>query len=117
MYEDNILFVKQLRELGIWVADAYLMRKKEAGGSPCLGYGLRDVYKKLAQFDYRRFDGGDGNSLFEIFNRHFKGEDDCYFAFDLDVNNYLVSFFRHNKQILEDYTLFGDLVMFDTTYL
>ena len=64
----------------------------------------------------RTFDGGDVQSLIEIFNRHLKYEDDFFSAFELDVSKCLVSFFWHDKQILDDYVLFGDLVVFDTTY-
>jgi len=46
--EDDILFVKQLREPRIWVADTYCVLKKQLGGSPSLGYGLKDVCNKLA---------------------------------------------------------------------
>jgi len=46
--EDDILFVKQLKESAIGIADTYHVLKKQVGGSPCLGYGLRDVYNKLA---------------------------------------------------------------------
>jgi len=66
--EDDILFVKQLIYLGIGVANTYRVLKKQAGGPPYLGYGLRVVYNKLAQFEYRRFNGRDANSLIEIFN-------------------------------------------------
>ena len=93
MFEDDILFIKQLRDLRIWVADTYFVLKKQAGESYCLGYRLRDVYSKFAQFEYKRFDGGGANSLIEIFNRRLKYEDDFYFAFELDANYCLVSFF------------------------
>ena len=46
--EEDILFVKQLRELGIGLADAYRVLKKQVRSSPSLGYGLRDVYNKLS---------------------------------------------------------------------
>ena len=91
--EDDILFVKQLRESGIGIADTCCVLKKQVGGSPCLCYGLRDVYNKIAQFECRRFDGGDAKSLIEIFNRRLKYEHNFYFAFELDVNNCLVNFF------------------------
>ena len=32
------------------------------------------------------------------------------------MNNCLLSFFLCDKQMLEDYTLFGDLVVFDMAY-
>ena len=114
--EEDILFVKQLRESGIGVADTYRVLKKQACGSPSLGYGLRDVYNKLNQMKDRTFDGGDAHSLIEIFNRRMKHEVDFFSAFELDANNRLVSFFWRDKQMLDDYTLFGDLVVFDTTY-
>jgi len=52
------------------------MLRKHAEGSPCLGYRLRDVYNKLTQFEHRRFDDGDANSLIEIFDRRLQYEDD-----------------------------------------
>ena len=47
----------------------------------------------------------------EIFNRRLKYEDDFFSAFELDASNYLVSFFWRDKQMLDDYVLFGDLVV------
>ena len=114
--EEDISFVKQLRESGIGIADAYCVLKKQAEGSPSLGYGLQDVYNKLSQLKDKTFDGGDAHSLIEVFNRRLKYEDDFFFAFELDVSNCLVSFFWRDKQMLDDYVLFGDLVVFDTIY-
>jgi len=74
------------------------------GGSPSLGYDLRDVYNKLSQFKDRTFDGRDAHSLIKIFNRHVKHEVDFFSTFELDVNNCLVSFFWRDKQMLDDYT-------------
>ena len=39
--DEDILFIKQLRESGVGVAEAYRVLKKQVGGSPSLGYGLR----------------------------------------------------------------------------
>ena len=47
--KEDILFFKQLRDSGIGVADAYHVLKKQVGGSPSLGYDLRDVSNKLSQ--------------------------------------------------------------------
>jgi len=105
-----------LRESGIRVSNAYRIVMKQAGGSHCLGYGLTDVYNKFARFQNRKFDGGDANSLIEIFNRRCKYEDDFHFATELDENNCVVSFCWRDKQFLEDHMLFGDLVVFDTKY-
>jgi len=38
-------------------------------------------------------DVGDANSTLEIFNKHFKYKDDFFSTFELNVNNYLASFF------------------------
>ena len=116
MSKEDILFVKQHRELGIGVADAYRVLKKQVRGSPSLVYGLRDVYNKLSQLKDRTFDGGDAYSLIEIFNRRMKHKVDLFSAFEPDANNCLVNFFGHNRQMLDDYTLFGDLVVLDTAY-
>ena len=41
--EDYILFIKQLRDSDIGVANTYRVIKKQTRGTPCLGYRLRDV--------------------------------------------------------------------------
>jgi len=92
VFKQDILFVKQLRGSGIGFADTYHVLKKQASGSPSLGYGLRNVYNKLSQFKDRIFDGGDTHSLIEIFDRRLKYEDDFFSTFELDANNYLVGF-------------------------
>ena len=87
------------------------MLKKQARGSPSLGYDLRDVYIKLSELKDGAFDGGDVHLLIEIFNKRLKYEDNFLYAFELDASNCLVSFFWRDKQILDDYVLFGDLVV------
>jgi len=89
----KILFVNQLTELAIGAANAYCVLKKQAGGSPCLRYGLRDVHNKLAQFENIKSDGGDIYSLIGIFSMCSKYEDDFHFTIKLDVNYYSISFF------------------------
>ena len=74
------------------------------------------MYNKLSRFENRTFDGGDANPLIKIFNGHLKYEDDFHFVIKLDENNYLVSFFWHDKQMFEDCILFGDLVVFYMIY-
>jgi len=51
------------------------------------------------------------HSLIEIFNRCLKYEDNFFYAFELDASNCLVSFFWRDKQVLDDYVLFRDLVV------
>jgi len=87
-----IFYLSSSLETEIRVANTHRVLKKQVGGSPCFSYGLRDMYNKLAQFECRTFDGGNANSLIEIFNRRLKYEDEFYIAFEINVNNCLVSF-------------------------
>ena len=74
------------------------------------------MYNRISELSNKTLDRGDANSLIEIFRGRCDNEDDFFYKFGVDSNGCLVSFSWHDKQMLEDYILFGDLVVFDTTY-
>ena len=90
--------------------------EKQAGVPLYLGYGLRDVYNKLAEITKKSLEGGDAYALINIFKRRFENETGFYYDFEIDPDRNLVNFFWHDTQMLDDYKVFWNLGVFDTMY-
>ena len=74
------------------------------------------MYDKLGEFAKKSLEGGDANALVNIFKKRFENEIGFYYDFEIDPDGSLISFFWHDRQMLEGYKIFRDLVVFDTTY-
>ena len=100
----------------IKVSDAMRMLKKEVGGSPALGFTNKDAYNALASDKRKNLDGTDSHTLMGKLNQ-WNGEDqNFYFAFEFDEGGSLTRIFWRDSIMKDDYDLFGDVVIFDTTY-
>ena len=64
---EDLLFVTELRDAEVRVADAFCVLKKQAGGASCVSFQLKDLYNRIDDYDKKSFDGNDANSLIEIF--------------------------------------------------
>ena len=92
------------------------MLKKQSGGSLFVCFVDRDAYNHLALENLKKLDGSDSNSLIEIFRRRQSNERDFFFDFEVDCDARLCSFFWRDSCMKQDYELFGDLLVHDTTY-
>ncbi|CAH9129710.1 unnamed protein product [Cuscuta epithymum] len=109
-------YLHHLKKQGVKIADGFRCLQAEAGGSPSVGFLLRDAYNELTKQVKKSFDGSDANTLINIFKNRQSNEEDFFFSFEIDVDGSLVSFFWRDKKMKEDYLSFGELVIHDTTY-
>ena len=92
------------------------MLKKEVGSSPALGFTNKDAYNALASDKRKNLDGTHGNPLMGKLNQRKVDDQNFYFAFEFDEGASLTSIFWRDTIMQDDYDLFGDVVIFDTTY-
>ena len=112
----HVDYFQKMRRNGMKVLHAYRLLRNEAGGSPSLGFSERDAYNSVANEVKRTLDGGDANHLMCVLEARCGNEQDFFYKFKLDADDYLTCFFWRDTQMKCDYMLFGDLVVFDTTY-
>ncbi len=79
--------------MGVSVAAGLRVLKKQAGGSPFIGFTSRNAYNSLASLKAKELDGGDSNALIEIFKWRKENEEDFYYDFEVDRNSSLCRFF------------------------
>ncbi|XP_019178877.1 PREDICTED: protein FAR1-RELATED SEQUENCE 7-like [Ipomoea nil] len=114
--DNQLLYLKDLKKSGVAMADGIRFLKHQAGGSPLVGFTNRDAYNSIASDTSKRLDGTDSNSLIEIFRNRQSTESDFFFDFEVDCDSRLCSFFWRDGRMRQDYELFGDLLVHDTTY-
>jgi len=66
---EDLLFVKEVRDAGVRVADAFRVLVKQVGGTPFVCFQLNDLYNMLGEYNKKSFDGSDMNLLIEIFKK------------------------------------------------
>ncbi|XP_019189427.1 PREDICTED: protein FAR1-RELATED SEQUENCE 7-like [Ipomoea nil] len=84
--DNQLLYLKDLKKIGVAMADGIRFLKHQAGGSPLIGFTNRDAYNSIASDTLKRLDGTDSNSLIEIFRKRQSIESDFFFDFEVDCD-------------------------------
>ena len=64
---EQLKFINTLKATGVQVSKAVRELRKEAGGSPNVGFGVRDVYNALNTQNQKELDGCDCKQLIKLF--------------------------------------------------
>ncbi|KAL3630327.1 hypothetical protein CASFOL_023311 [Castilleja foliolosa] len=110
----QLLYLQELKKSGVGVADGFRVLKNQCGGSPFVGFSSKDAYNAVSKS--KVFDGTDSNTLIQNFKNRQENEKDFFFDFEVDSESRLRNFFWRDGRMREDYELFGDLLVHDTTY-
>lgn len=114
--KEEATYLHLLKQKGIGVATAYRCMKAEVQGSLNLDFTLLDAYNAVEKESKKMFDRSDSKTLINMFKKRLLNEDYFYYNYEIDHDLSLISFFWRNKKMKEDYMVFGDLTVFDTTY-
>ncbi|KAL2942107.1 Protein FAR1-RELATED SEQUENCE 5, partial [Bienertia sinuspersici] len=74
---EQLHFMSTLKSSGVQVADAIRVMRKEAGGSPMVGFTQRDAYNALAAEKEKQLDGCDCKQLIRIFAQRMLVKYEC----------------------------------------
>ncbi|KAK8916537.1 Protein FAR1-RELATED SEQUENCE 5 [Platanthera zijinensis] len=103
-------------ESGIRIKDAYHFFSKQVGGSEGLGFTRRDQKNYLRTKRQRSLMYGEASSIERYFSRHLKENPSYYYAIQLDSKEQITNIFWADARMILDYSHFGDVITFDTTY-
>ncbi|XP_075674731.1 protein FAR1-RELATED SEQUENCE 5-like [Castanea sativa] len=103
-------------ESGLRLKQSYELLSKQVGGYDNLGFTKQDHKNYLRTKRQRDMEHGEAASLGRYFSRQLKENPSYYFATQLDYEEFITNIFWANARIIIDYSHFGDVIMFDTTY-
>ncbi|KAE8667591.1 hypothetical protein F3Y22_tig00112399pilonHSYRG00085 [Hibiscus syriacus] len=105
-----------LKEVGVGTAQVMNYLTQQAGGYHNVGFTHKDLYNALQRGKAKEIVDGDVNALIAYFD--YKKHDDpgFFMTYSVDESGALYNLIWSDSTSRSDYTCFGDVIVFDTTY-
>ncbi|XP_056685438.1 protein FAR1-RELATED SEQUENCE 1-like [Spinacia oleracea] len=84
----------------------------EAGGEENLGHSKKDHLNYCTRLKMKQIEGGDAQAVTDIMYLELEGDPNFFFRFRLDEEGKLRSLFWRDSMMMEDYGIYGDIVVF-----
>ncbi|KAE8673549.1 hypothetical protein F3Y22_tig00111779pilonHSYRG00057 [Hibiscus syriacus] len=105
-----------LKEVGVGTSQVINYLTQQAGGYHNVGFTHKDLYNALQRGKAKEIVDGDVNALIAYFD--YKKHDDpgFFMTYSVDESGALYNLIWSDSTSRSDYTCFGDVIAFDTTY-
>jgi hypothetical protein len=114
--EQKAEVIKSMLNAGIGAVDSYNFLCKDAGGESSVGHTIKDHYNFVTKLKMSAIESGDAQTLIDILTTNSDKDPDFFYRVKLDDKGRLSNIFWRDSRMKEDYMLFGDVMVFDTTY-
>lgn len=101
---------------GMKIADSFRYMAAEAGGEGSLGHTMKHHFNFVSRLKMKVIEGGDAQALIDALTQRGVEDKDFFFRVKLDGDGRLSNVFWRDSMMKEDYMMYGDVVVFDTTY-
>ncbi|XP_021722007.1 protein FAR1-RELATED SEQUENCE 5-like [Chenopodium quinoa] len=117
--EEKAKAIDLMADSGLRPADAFRLISSEAGGEELVGHTITDHYNYISRKKIKEIQGGDAQTVIDRLYKRQSEDDDFFFRFKLgdgENENKLTAIFWRDSEMKEDFQIYGDVVVFDTTY-
>uniref|UniRef100_A0A803ML54 MULE transposase domain-containing protein n=1 Tax=Chenopodium quinoa TaxID=63459 RepID=A0A803ML54_CHEQI len=101
---------------GLSTMDSYRAMCNEAGGEENLRHTKKDHLNYWTRLKMKNIEGGDAQAISKIMYQELANDPEFFFRFRLNKEGKLRALFWRDSMMREDYSIYGDVVVFDTTY-
>ncbi|XP_073148054.1 protein FAR1-RELATED SEQUENCE 5-like [Henckelia pumila] len=108
--------IEDMISSGMRATDSYRYMVHEAGGEENVGHTLMDHMNFVNRWKMNAIEGGDAQKVIEMLQQEDAKDNDFFFRVKLDGDGRLCNVFWRDSMMKEDYDIFGDVMVFDTTY-
>ncbi|KAK9273757.1 hypothetical protein L1049_018567 [Liquidambar formosana] len=103
-------------EAGLSIRDTYYLMSTQAGGRESLGFTKLDQKNYFRSRRMSKLAYGEADSLMRYFEEQTLKNPSFYHAVQFDNEEQITNIFGADARMIIDYSQFGDVVSFDTTY-
>lgn len=97
-------------------SDSFRYMAKDAVGEEYVGHTMIDHNNFANKLKIRAIEGGDAQTLIDTLSKLCAEDHDFFFRVKLDAEGRLCNVFWRDSMMKENYGIYGDVVVFDTTY-
>ncbi|KAL8474664.1 hypothetical protein ACS0TY_031201 [Phlomoides rotata] len=109
--------IEQMISSGMRVTESYHYMSFEAGGVEELGHTKRDHYNYVSRLKMEKIESGDAQTFIDTIHEGSEKDQDFFYSVKLDSEARLANIFWRDLLMKEDFELYGDVFVFDTTYM
>lgn len=111
--------IDMMAKSGLKPAESYRLMSHEAGGENVLAHTMKDHFNYITRKKMKEIEGGDAQTVIDRFYQRQENEPGFFYRFKVgggDNSSNLTAIFWRDSQMREDYSIYGDVVVFYTTY-
>ncbi|KAE8678212.1 hypothetical protein F3Y22_tig00111429pilonHSYRG00005 [Hibiscus syriacus] len=105
-----------LKEVGVGTSQVMNYLTQQAGGYHNVGFTHKDLYNALQRGKSKEIVDGDVNALIAYFDYKKHDDPEFFMTYSVDKSGALYNLIWSDSTSRSNYTCFGDVITFDTTY-
>lgn len=117
--EEKAEAIDLMLSAGLKPTQAFNLMVKEAGGTDSVGHSIIDHYNYISRQKMKEIEGGDAQNVIDNMYQRQSEDQQYFFRFKIgggEKANKLTAIFWRDAEMFEDYNIYGDVVIFDTTF-
>ncbi|XP_050387982.1 protein FAR1-RELATED SEQUENCE 5-like [Argentina anserina] len=115
--DSQLDLAKSMQSVPIRTCHSFQHMSDVAGGFSKVGFTIKDLYNKLDSSKRKSIIGGDAKATLAYLEGKAVEDKNLFFKYTTDANKRLANLFWRDSTSFQDYCCFGDVLVFDSTYL
>ncbi|XP_021752509.1 protein FAR1-RELATED SEQUENCE 5-like [Chenopodium quinoa] len=116
MTEEKVVAIKTMNSSGLTTMNTYNYMATEARGEQNVGYSVVDHLNFCLRLRMEQIEARDSQTLVNILNQEQSEDSNFCFRVKFDNEGRISNIFWRDSMMLEDCRIYGDVLVFDTTY-
>ncbi|XP_048502871.1 protein FAR1-RELATED SEQUENCE 5-like [Beta vulgaris subsp. vulgaris] len=108
--------IQAMQECGLRPIDSFRYMSIEVGGEDVLGHSMKDHFNCCYKLKIKPIEGKDSQKVVDNLYEQMQTDSNFFFRVRLNDEGKVCCLFWRDSMMLEDYTIFGDVMVFYTTY-
>ncbi|KAL8518918.1 hypothetical protein ACS0TY_010032 [Phlomoides rotata] len=108
--------IEDMTSSGMRATESYRYLAHTIGGEENVGHTIKDHINFINRVKSRSIEGGDTVTLIDMIQDQAEEESDIFYKVKIDDERRLAHIFWRDSMMKEDYDIYGDVMVFDTTY-
>ncbi|XP_021775475.1 protein FAR1-RELATED SEQUENCE 5-like [Chenopodium quinoa] len=108
--------IEAMQESRLRPMESLKYMSNEARGEDAISYTVKDHMNYCYKLKIKAIEGGDSQVVCDKLQEAYSEDPNFFFRVRLDADGRVCNLFWRDSMMLEDYKLYGDVTVFDTTY-